>query len=139
MNIPQALAQQDSAVRAIVACVPRGWLRIVVNYECLEGEGDQMVDSTLSLYVKKGRQKMEAETLRLPHEVTQELLILRGLVPARDGEKWSTCELIIERTGEYRFNFSYGVPKRLNGIFDEESYDRFRNYADKYSQETGNG
>ena len=94
-----------------------------------------MVDSTLSLYVKKGRQKMETETLRLPYEVTQELLTLRELVPDRDGEKWSTCELIIEHTGEYRFNFSYGVPKRLNGIFDEESYDRFRNYAHKYSQD----
>ena len=51
------------------------------------------------------------------------------------GQTWSSCELIIDASGHYNFSFSYGPPKRINGILDEESYDRYNNYLDIYKAE----
>jgi len=129
-----ALRQQDQAVEKIVACVPGQWLRIAVNYEYME-TGDQCVDSMVALYLIRQGQDIEAVDLRLPREVLGELVILRDLLPNPQNQKWSTCDLVVEDTGKYKFNFSYEPPKRLNGILDEESYERFGNYADSYKAE----
>ena len=132
MTIPQALQQQDKAAQAILACVGGNWLRIVVNSECID---EDERDNTLSFYVKRKGRDLETVDLRLPRTALEELRKLRDVTASQNALKWSTCDLVIDNTGNYNFNFSYGPPKRINGIHDEESYERFRNYAEKHKRE----
>jgi hypothetical protein len=67
----------------------------------------------------------------LPPTVPERLRALRGLMAQR-GDRWSTCDLAIDPDGRYELHFSYGAPKRLNGVIDDESYWRFSRYLDDY-------
>jgi hypothetical protein len=51
------------------------------------------------------------------------------------GTRWGTCDLVVDQPGEFRFSFSYDPPKRINGIFDDDSMDRFTYYLERYEAE----
>jgi hypothetical protein len=129
-----ALQQQDKVAQAVAECVSEAWLRVVVSYEC-EVAGEHSVDDTISLYLTEKGGTIAQAYVRLPPEVLAEFIKLRDLVPAGKDGKWNSCLLVIENTGKYKFDFSYDPPKRLNGIFDEDSYDRFSRCAEAYQRE----
>jgi hypothetical protein len=129
-----ALQQQDKVAQAVVGCVPEAWLRVVVSYEC-EDAGEHCVDNTISLYLTEKGGRIAQQYVRLPPEVLAEFIKLRDLIPAGKDGKWNSCLLVIENTGKYKFGFSHDPPKRINGILDEDSYDRFSRCAEDYQQE----
>jgi hypothetical protein len=49
-----------------------------------------------------------------------------------NGEPWGTCDLVVDQPGHFNFSFSYGPPKRINGVFDEVSVGRFGHYLETY-------
>jgi hypothetical protein len=43
--------------------------------------------------------------------------------------------MVVDRPGRFRFSFSYDPPKRINGIFDDDSMGRFDRYLERYKAE----
>jgi len=67
---------------------------------------------------------------------TKELFgVLREEMRRTEKYCWGICDLVVDRPGRFRFNFCYDPPKRINGIFDEESMGRFERYLEAYKAE----
>lgn len=49
------------------------------------------------------------------------------------GTRWGTCDLVVDQPG--KFSFSYDPPKRINGMFDDDSMGRFDRYLETYEAE----
>jgi hypothetical protein len=43
--------------------------------------------------------------------------------------------LVEDRPGKFRFSFSYDPPKRISGIYDDDSMGRFDRYLETYEAE----
>jgi hypothetical protein len=43
----------------------------------------------------------------------------------------------VDQPGKFGFSFSYDPPKRMNGVFDDESMGRFDRYLESYKAERG--
>jgi DNA/RNA non-specific endonuclease len=54
-----------------------------------------------------------------------------------EGERWGTCDLVADRTGEFKYRFSHDPPNRINGVFDDDSMGRFDRYLETYKAERG--
>ena len=51
------------------------------------------------------------------------------------GDRWGTCDPVVDKSGEFRFKLSYDRPKRINGVFDDDSLGRFNRYLESYKAE----
>ena len=130
------LELQDQIAQDLVDAMRKPWERIVVNLE-MEITEEGPVVNYLYFYISKrllGGFK-ETEVDELPDEVSDKFKELNDAVLENAGNRWGICDLVIEGTGECKFTYDYGKPKRLNGILDESSYGRFNNYLDTYRAE----
>ena len=134
MNIEQ-LEKQKEVVLHIAQLITESWRRIVVSYE-VEDTQESTEHSTMVVYVTGSTSDLRLEGLAgAPTSLEDELFSLNKLMANASGRTWSSCELIIDASGHYNFSFSYDPPKRINGILDEQSYDRYNNYLDIYKAE----
>ena len=115
--------------------MPGPWERIVVNFEVDYEEGPVSGAIFFPVVRTPAGEFAVNNDLRLPSTVKAMFLELNDASFATGGSHWGICDLIIEGDGTYSFNFDYGPPKRLNGIHDEASYDRFKNYLATYKAE----
>lgn len=110
----------------LAQAAPSGWIEIAVNYEMMiEDEGLSEDYIALALLDEE-----PAKAVQLP--ISDDLKALfRKLndesAKANDG-RWRVCDFVLSNEGQYRFDYEYGDPKRLNGIFDTDSFERFNKY-----------
>lgn len=98
---------------------------------------DSRAHNEFSIIVQKdSSDKHSVSNFRLSDDAKAALLKLRDANVSESGDKWSTCLLIIDPPGKFKFDFSYDEPKVLNGILDEE-YKYYRKYLPHYLKEKG--
>ena len=130
-----ALTIQEDIVRSIVGIMPHPWKRIVLNYE-IDDEEEKNSDAYFFHVVQDASGELAKDSdLSLPDEVEDRLFELQDAMSAHNGDRWGICDLVIEEDGRYDFAFDYGRAKRINGVMDESSYDRFKNYLATYEAE----
>jgi len=143
---PATLTLQAALAQQLADALPadQTWEHALVNYELgeeLPDEGGPQASYLAFYLVRAAGNVLVVEELRpLPadmHYFFQDLR--RAMATDEPARRWGTAELTLSGDGRYRLTFDYNPPKRLNGILDEDSYDRFR--ADRYlaAYATGRG
>ena len=134
MNIDQ-MEKQKHIVVDLAQFISEDWRRIVLSYEVGDGP-DLLEQDTMLSYITGPLDNLKKVSLTgLPDKVRQAVFELSKMMADVSGRTWSSCELIIDASGHYNFSFSYDPPKRINGIYDEQSYGRYNNYLDIYKAE----
>ena len=125
-------AVQNKIAQYLVDNVFEPWEEIVMNCELSEKTKNL---SCALFYITNDPNDRRKGDIKLTSELTHLLRKLNDVYYKKSGERWGIFDLIIDSSGKYKFEFSYEKPKRLNGIFDEESHYRFENYLDKYKNQ----
>jgi len=127
---------QEAIVTSLARAIPQAWERIVVNYEMEEQEGGAIIHNRLGFYIAKdaGGNLHKAE-LRVGSEVEDMFRDMSDEFQRTVGERWGTCDLVVDPPGKFRFDFAYDPPKRINGVLDDDSYGRFGRYLETYKAE----
>lgn len=135
MNLEIAALQQQ-IVAETVAQVADTWQHIVVSYE-IKDYGDTIGHDVIALHLKKDGDQFQQTNIKIPKNVLDRLAELNSKMADQPSSpnavSWGSCEYTIEEDGQYRFEFSYEPPKRLNGILDEQSFKKYKNYAKNYA------
>jgi len=125
--------------KKIVVALARGihgpWERIVVNYEMQEEDGGVTEDRRGFSIAPDGSGGFRKDGVTFDLTVKGLFRELREEMQRSEGQAWGTCDLIVDQPGRFRFNFSYERPKRINGVFDDESMGRFDRYLETYKAE----
>ena len=126
---------QKTIVVAIAGTIDAPWERIVANYE-LQDEDNGLTEDRLGFYiVSDGTGGFRKVPLKF-HAIVKDLFReLRAEIQRSEGQGWGTCDLVVDQPGRFRFDFSYERPKRVNGVFDDQSMGRFDRYLDTYKAE----
>jgi Protein of unknown function, DUF600 len=126
---------QKAIVTALARGIPDAWERIVVNYEMQE-EDDGLTEDRLGFYIAKDPTgELRESDLVFSPEVKAMFREMNDEIKRTAGDRWGTCDLVVDKSGEFRFKFSYDRPKRINGVFDDDSLGRFNRYLESYKAE----
>lgn len=129
------LAKQIDVVTELAQSIQAEWCRIVITYE-LEDRPDLLTQNTMLFYIEETASGLKKVGVKDPSSAVEaSLLALNKAMADGSDQSWSSCEVVVDASGKYNFSFSYGPPKRINGVWDEESYFRYRNYLDTYKAE----
>lgn len=113
---------QGEAVREIAASVTdladgewgdREWARIAANVE-IDTEQGRRISAQTSAIARSPGKAFEDVDFRLSRGAKDALLALREAMRDQRGA-WNTCDVTIDRSGKYHFDFSYEPARRLNG------------------------
>lgn len=133
---PTIMRLQEAIVTALVGTVSERWERIVVNYEMLEKDGGVAHDRLAFYITRDAAGDFRDSDLDLKPQVRDLFTQMNDEFQRSVGQRWGSCDLVVDPPAKYRFDFSYDPPKRLNGVFDEQSYDRFGpRYLENYKAE----
>ena len=130
-----AMELQKNIVVALASTIDAPWERIVVNYEIQEEDAGLTEDRRGFTIIPDGAGDFRKGQLSFDTTVKNLFRELRAEIQRSEGQGWGTCDLIVDQPGRFRFNFSYDPPKRINGVFDEQSMGRFDRYLDTYKAE----
>lgn len=119
---------------AVTHAIRDTWERVVINMEMeYDDEEKEPILDTACFYIKS---TAEGDYEQVAHELDRETELLfeapNDLSLDLNQERWGSCDLVIDCSGKYRFKFDFEKPKRLGGIFDEQSVYRFNNYLQHY-------
>jgi hypothetical protein len=130
-----AMDLQKAIVVTLARDIPGNWERFVVNYEVQEEYGG-LVENRIGFYIFQDmNQVLATDELAFGPEAKELFRALSEEMRRTGGTRWGTCDLVVDQPGEFRFSFSYDPPKRINGIFDDDSMDRFTYYLERYEAE----
>ncbi len=133
---PELVTLQNDAVQEFAKSVIGFWERIVVHYEILDSP-ESRAQSEYTIIVQRDADNTHSlANFEMSEDARSALLKLRDATTSETGEKWSTCVLIVDPPGAYKFSYSYDPPKVLNGVIDEE-YKFYRKYLPHYLKEKG--
>jgi hypothetical protein len=125
---------QKAIVIALARDISGGWERIVVNYEIQEEDGG-LIEDRLGFYISQDASRAPAtNTLRFGPEVKELFRELNEEMQRTAGAHWGTRP-VVDKPGKFKFSFSYDPPKRVNGVFDDDSMGRFDRYLETYEAE----
>lgn len=137
-------AAYAETVRAVAASVQdvndgewgqRDWLRLVVDFESLPGDGATPRTSSISFAIARSPDgALEKVGFRLSPAAKAGFAEIGRIMHAQKGQWWSTSTLVVERDGRYDFQFAYTPPYRLSGNLNDT---RYRDYLEQYRRETG--
>jgi hypothetical protein len=130
---------QKAIVTALARDIADGWERIVVNYEMQEEDGG-LTEDRLGFYIAKDPAGDFRESdLAFSPEVKALFREMNEEIKRSEGERWGTCDLVVDQPGKFKFSFTYDPPKRINGVFDDDSVGRFDRYLETYRAERRRG
>ncbi len=126
---------QEAIVTTLARGIPGAWERIVVNYEMQEEDGGLTEDRRGFYITKDATGDFRKGELAFSSEVKALFRQMNDKIHQTEGHRWGTCDLVVDQSGKFRFNFSYDPPKRINGVFDDDSMGRFDRYLETYKAE----
>lgn len=122
-DLQQAYAD---TVRGVIDSVP----------DVMDGEwGDRISDISFAV-ARTPDGPLELVDFRLSRAVKTGFERISALAFDRDGRRFTTCDLVIEADGTYRFDFAHDAPYRLGGHVHDT---RFDDYLARHRAETGEG
>lgn len=107
----------------------RDWMRIVVNYESLRHTSEPQESVLAFAIAAKASAAPEKVSFRLSEAAEAGFHRVSDVMAASKGQRWTVCDLVIERDGRYTFDFSYDPPYRLSGHLNDQ---RFADYLKQY-------
>ncbi|MCY1075835.1 hypothetical protein [Archangium lansingense] len=99
------LELQEQFIGALLDAVPEPWERIEVQYENFAWSDDRS-----EIYVANRFLAGEKADVDLSLEAIEALAALQAHPPEGQGEPWTWLTFTINATGEYHFDYRYGVP-----------------------------
>ena len=128
----------EAIVQRFARVAPEGWTRLVGNWEATQDAEGRTVLNYLTLAVVNGGDRWLYGQVGYD-EPLYDLVAELNDASARegDGRRWTVLDLEIDADGSYRTEFGYDLPKRSNGIMDEESLGRFENYLETWMADHG--
>ena len=136
---PSIAALQARVAQAVTDRIEDDWERIFVNYEMKLTDEGRVVDYVIFYIRALEGGEFEKISVRGGSDAIDDAFIALADTMARDGERWGSCDFLVDADGRYKFNFSYEPPKRIEGVLDHSSYGRFREYLDQYRAERAAG
>lgn len=128
---------QDNVAMTVAQSMNTDWLRVVVNYEMLYSESGVEHDR-LGFYIfRQANGELAEAQLEFTDAIIEAFRKLNDASLELNKARWTTCDFTLDSDGKFQTNFSYGEPKRINAILDEESYFRFDKYLDFYKASQG--
>ncbi len=133
------IEKQHATVLAVARAVRADWKRIACGYEVEESD-ESIVEDTIVAFVHEKDGELHNDSLSgVPNAITEAFYDLRAAMLPPSGTSWSSADVTIEADGTYKFHFSYGAPKRINGTFDDDSNSKFAKLAGNYKAERASG
>ena len=130
--------QIQRIVRRFDAIAPEGWVRLAGNWETNQEADDALALNYITLAVVASDGGWGAGQLGYDEELYDEVLALNEVMAEGDGRRWTVLDLEIDAApAEFRVQFGYDAPKRVNGVLDDESYGRFERYLESWVTEHG--
>jgi hypothetical protein len=126
---------QKAIVAALARGIPDAWERIVVNYEMQEEDGGLTEDRRGFYITKDPAGNLRKAELAFGPELKAMFREMNDEIQRTEGKRWGTCDLEINPSGKFRFSLSHDPPKRINGVFDDDSMGRFDRYLETYKAE----
>ena len=117
---------QENLVDALIAFIDDDWERIVMNYESQLADQGRVVDYIL-FYIK-ATPDGDYEDVSFPRasdEINDAFIELADTI-AREGERWGSCDVVVDADGRYDLSFCYDPPDRITGRLD--AFRRFDSY-----------
>ncbi|MHA6690902.1 hypothetical protein [Devosia sp. A449] len=110
----------------------RQWRRIVVNFEA-QWSAEDLVTSVLSFAVAGGvGVELEKVSVQLSQATEDLFARLAAQMQAQNGVFWTVCDLVVDSSGRFTFDFSYDPPYRLSGNLNDK---RFADYVERHRTE----
>ncbi|HEY9412174.1 MAG TPA: hypothetical protein VIP77_21530 [Jiangellaceae bacterium] len=129
--------QIQRIVRRFDAIAPEGWVRLAGNWETYQ-EADDLALNYVTLAVVASDGGWGAGQLGYDEDLYDEVLALNEVMAKGDGRRWTVLDLEIDaEPAEFRVQFGYNPPKRVNGVLDDESFGRFERYLESWVAERG--
>ena len=119
-DMRRVIELQNNAVQCIAQAVGEKWDALVLNFEFTELDGVP-TRNTIAIAFSNENGHWRRNSFIAPHECGDLLFQLSKAMAKEGGTTWRSCTLEVESSGKYKFSFSHEPPKRLNGIFDDES------------------
>jgi hypothetical protein len=115
------LAQmQDQIIATLAGAIDKPWSFVALNIEIDVVDGEQTENCLLVSFHKKFW-RLVRKSQELPYELYDLFVALRDHMAKANDSSWSSCTLVFDASGRYRFEFSYATPLRLNGVHDDVS------------------
>ena len=102
---------------------------LVLNLEVVEGRDYSPVTNRICFCIYKDNEEYKSINVSMPIELEDLLLKLREYQ-----DYWDICDLTIQQTGVYEFDYSYKGVKRLAGEFLFVSMFRFDNHLEEFER-----
>jgi len=133
---PQTLELQKQIAQGMARSMTEPWERIVVNFETAMMPDGRDVNYIFFYISSSGNDDFKETSVQLlPEDVTRFFVELNDAMVESKGDRWGTCDFILDSSGKFDFKFDYGPPRRLNSVFDDTSMDRFDRHLDEYRAE----
>ena len=137
MNL-KTLQLQKQIAQGLANSMTEPWERIVVNLETAIMPDGRDVDYRFFYISSSGNDDFKKTSVKeLPEDVTIFFTELNDAMVESEGDRWGTCDFILNSSGKFDFKFDYGPPRRLNGVFNDISMGRFDRYLDEFRAERG--
>jgi hypothetical protein len=131
----QVVEKQKAVVIAVARAMQSDWRRIVCSYEVEETESSRVQNTIVGFVHNESGILLNDSLPEVPNAIKTAFYELRAAMSQPKGQAWNSAEVVIEQDGNYKFSFSYDAPKRINGIFDEDSNGKFSRLAQTYKAE----
>lgn len=131
---PAGLDEQQELIQTIVqrfaAIAPDGWARLAGNWEAYRDDDDRLTLNYVTVAIVNGGHEWLYGQVGYDHVLYDAVIELNERMAGGDEQRrWTVFDLEVDADPpEFRVDFGYGTPKRVNGIDDHESIGRFRDY-----------
>lgn len=133
MDIDVIAAQNEVAQLFMRQADPR-WEHILVNVE-LKQFDEGLYSNVIAFAIGLADGDYVDESIPFHEATTMPAVVdLRDVMARASGQApWLGMELTIDPPGQYRMTFSYEPGRRIAGIYDHESYYRFKPYIREWA------
>ncbi|WP_298331328.1 hypothetical protein [Haloactinopolyspora sp.] len=131
---PAGLDEQQELIQTIVqrfaAIAPDGWARLAGNWEAYRDDDGRLTLNYITVAIVNGGHEWLYGQVGYDHVLYDAVIELNERMAGGDEQRrWTVFDLEVDADPpEFRVDFGYGTPKRVNGIDDHESIGRFRDY-----------
>jgi len=96
---------QENVINELIINTPKEWDRILLNFEYFLWDGDY-----IEKYQGFAFNSEEKEQIDPTLETFDELIVLNKEMAKLNPEPWTHCEILLNSSGKYEFNYKYGIP-----------------------------